>query len=60
MEKIDKVEITKKDFMVEQPVKWCAGCGSYSVMSSVQNVLPQLNNDPDSYVFVSGIGFITI
>ncbi|GAB4277223.1 MAG: 2-oxoacid:ferredoxin oxidoreductase subunit beta [Marinilabiliales bacterium] len=56
MEKIKYKEITKKDFMVDSPVKWCAGCGSYAVLSSVQNVLPKLDNDPDSYVFVSGIG----
>ncbi len=50
------VKTTKKDFMVEQPVKWCAGCGGYSVLSSVQNALPELGYKKEDIVFVSGIG----
>lgn len=50
------VKTTKKDYMVEQPVKWCAGCGGYSVLSSVQNALPELGYKKEDIVFVSGIG----
>lgn len=50
------VKTTKKDFMVDQPVKWCAGCGGYSVLSSVQNALPERGYRKEDIVFVSGIG----
>ena len=35
-------ELTKKDFIAEGDVKWCPGCGDYSILSSVQTVLPTL------------------
>lgn len=47
---------TKKDYQVDQPVKWCAGCGGYAVLSSVQNALPELGYKKEDFVFVSGIG----
>ncbi len=49
-------ELTKKDFTVGNPVKWCAGCGSFSILSSVQNALPATNITKEKVVFVSGIG----
>ncbi|MFH2095001.1 MAG: 2-oxoacid:ferredoxin oxidoreductase subunit beta, partial [Bacteroidota bacterium] len=53
---IEPMELTKKDFMVDGPVKWCVGCGGYAVLSSVQNVLPKTCNKKENVVFVSGIG----
>jgi len=52
--KIDK--LSKKDFQVDQPVKWCAGCGSYSILSAVQNALPEIGVKKEDIVFISGIG----
>ncbi|MDY0161094.1 MAG: 2-oxoacid:ferredoxin oxidoreductase subunit beta [Bacteroidales bacterium] len=49
-------ELTKKDFTVDSTIKWCAGCGAYSILSSVQNTLPKLGVKKDDFVFVSGIG----
>lgn len=54
MEKIQT--LTKKDFVVDAPVKWCAGCGDYSILSAVQNALPEIGVDIDDIVFISGIG----
>ncbi|MCF8296315.1 MAG: 2-oxoacid:ferredoxin oxidoreductase subunit beta [Saprospiraceae bacterium] len=48
--------LTKKDFQVDQAVKWCAGCGSFSILSSVQNALPEIGVKKENVVFVSGIG----
>ncbi|MBU0490117.1 MAG: 2-oxoacid:ferredoxin oxidoreductase subunit beta [Bacteroidetes bacterium] len=48
--------LCKKDFMEDGPVKWCAGCGGYPVLTSVQNALPQLNYKKEEFVFISGIG----
>lgn len=47
---------TKQDFVVDQPVKWCAGCGGYSILSAVQNALPERGYKKENIVFVSGIG----
>ena len=47
---------SKKDFESDQEVRWCPGCGDYSVLAAVQRFLPSLGLSPDKYVFVSGIG----
>lgn len=54
MEKEQK--LTKKDFVVDAPVKWCAGCGAYSILAAVQGALPETGKDIEDFVFVSGIG----
>jgi 2-oxoglutarate ferredoxin oxidoreductase subunit beta len=53
---INTGELTKMDFKVANPVKWCAGCGGHAVLSTVQNVLPQTGVKKENIVFVSGIG----
>ena len=50
------VVLTKKDFMSDQMVRWCPGCGDYAVLNSVQNSLPQLGKKREDFVFISGIG----
>lgn len=52
----DVPQYTKKDFVSDQEVKWCAGCGDFSVLSAVQNALPELGVPKENFVFVSGIG----
>lgn len=49
-------ELSKKDFIAEGDVKWCPGCGDYSILSSVQTVLPTLGIPKEDFVFISGIG----
>jgi 2-oxoglutarate ferredoxin oxidoreductase subunit beta len=49
-------KLTKKDFVSDQEVRWCPGCGDYSILSAVQNVLPTLDIPKEKLVFVSGIG----
>ncbi len=48
--------LTKDDFKVKDPVKWCSGCGGHSVLSSVQSALPEIGIEKEKIVFVSGIG----
>jgi 2-oxoglutarate ferredoxin oxidoreductase subunit beta len=48
--------LTKEDFKVKDPVKWCSGCGGHSVLSAVQNALPEIAVEKEKIVFVSGIG----
>ena len=35
-------KLTKKDFTSDQMVRWCPGCGDYSILSAMQNALPQI------------------
>jgi 2-oxoglutarate ferredoxin oxidoreductase subunit beta len=51
-----RTPLTRKDFQSAQEVKWCPGCGGYSILAQVQNVLPKLGVPRERIVFVSGIG----
>ena len=48
--------LTMKDFTSDQEVKWCPGCGDYSILSTVQSFLPELGLPRENIVFISGIG----
>ena len=48
--------LTKKDFTSDQEVKWCPGCGDYSILSTVHGYLPELGVPRENVVFISGIG----
>jgi len=52
----DATPHTKKDFTSDQEVRWCAGCGDYSILAAVQSFLPELGLKRENIVFVSGIG----
>jgi 2-oxoglutarate/2-oxoacid ferredoxin oxidoreductase subunit beta len=47
---------TKKDWVSDQEVRWCPGCGDYSILTAVQMLMPDLNVTRENTVFVSGIG----
>ncbi|HEX3084225.1 MAG TPA: 2-oxoacid:ferredoxin oxidoreductase subunit beta [Pyrinomonadaceae bacterium] len=49
-------ELTKKDFVSNQEVRWCPGCGDYAILNNVQKVMPELGIPREKTVFVSGIG----
>ena len=46
----------KKDWMTDQEVRWCPGCGDYGILQAVQFLMPDLGIAPENIVFVSGIG----
>ncbi|GBC81654.1 2-oxoglutarate oxidoreductase subunit KorB [bacterium HR10] len=50
------VKLTKKDFVSDQEVRWCPGCGDYAILAQMQKVLPELGIPREKFVFVSGIG----
>ncbi len=50
------LKLTKKDFETDQEVRWCPGCGDYSILAQMQKVLPELGIAREKTVFVSGIG----
>ncbi len=45
-----------KDFATDQDVRWCPGCGDYSILKQVQTVLAQLGLRPAETAVISGIG----
>jgi 2-oxoglutarate ferredoxin oxidoreductase subunit beta len=47
---------TAKDFKSDADVRWCAGCGGYSILAQAQRVLAGLGIPKERIVFVSGIG----
>ncbi|MBT4791703.1 MAG: 2-oxoacid:ferredoxin oxidoreductase subunit beta [Halobacteriovoraceae bacterium] len=49
-------KLTKKDFVSNQEVKWCPGCGDYAILSSVQLAMAQLGVQPHNVAVISGIG----
>lgn len=51
-----QVKLTIKDFQSDQDVRWCPGCGDYSILAQVQRVLPEFGHKKEDYVMVSGIG----
>src|SRR3979490_871139 len=48
--------LTAKDFSTDQEVRWCPGCGDYSILAQVQKVMPTLNIPRENIVIISGIG----
>ncbi|HET9533521.1 MAG TPA: 2-oxoacid:ferredoxin oxidoreductase subunit beta [Blastocatellia bacterium] len=50
------VKLTRKDFVSDQEVRWCPGCGDYAILAQVQKVMPELGIKRENTVFVSGIG----
>lgn len=46
----------KKDFVSDQEVKWCPGCGDYSILSSVQLAMTKIGKTKKDIAFISGIG----
>ena len=47
---------TRKDWTSDQEVRWCPGCGDYSILAALQMMMPELDVRRESTVFISGIG----
>lgn len=45
-----------EDFASDQDVRWCPGCGDYSILAQMKKVLPEIGVPPEKTVFISGIG----
>lgn len=52
-----EVKYTAKDFASNQDVRWCPGCGDYSILAQVQRTFPEITGlKKEKIVWVSGIG----
>src|SRR5262245_46614571 len=49
-------KLTRADFASDQTVRWCAGCGDYSILGQAWKVMPSIGVARENFVFVSGIG----
>ncbi|MCK5703035.1 MAG: 2-oxoacid:ferredoxin oxidoreductase subunit beta [Cyclobacteriaceae bacterium] len=48
--------LSSRDFVSGQEIRWCPGCGDYSILKQMQTILPQTGIEKKDLVFVSGIG----
>jgi 2-oxoglutarate ferredoxin oxidoreductase subunit beta len=53
---VESPPLTRKDFMPDQDVRWCPGCGDYAILAQMQKTLPELGVPRENIVVVSGIG----
>ena len=51
-----QIALTPKDFVTDQEVRWCPGCGDYSILAQVQKIMPTLGIPRENIVIISGIG----
>ena len=52
----ETIAFTAKDLITDQDIRWCPGCGDYSILKQVQTVMPELGLKREEIVFISGIG----
>ncbi|MFC2124921.1 2-oxoacid:ferredoxin oxidoreductase subunit beta [Bacteroidota bacterium] len=52
----NQIKYTPQDFKPDIDVRWCAGCGGFSVLSPTQRIMPDLGVAKEKVAFVSGIG----
>src|SRR5580700_6468977 len=48
--------LTPKEFSTGQDVRWCPGCGDYSILAQMKKVLANIGFPRERMVFISGIG----
>lgn len=51
-----EIKLTKEDFVSDQMVKWCPGCGAHAILASVEKVFPEIGYKKENFMVVSGIG----
>ena len=56
MTSVDRPVMQKKDYKTDQDVRWCPGCGDYSILNAVQGAFAKLGKQLHETVIVSGIG----
>ena len=53
----DTQTLTRQDFVSDQDVRWCPGCGDYAILAQVQKVFPDLGIPKEKFLIVSGINW---
>ncbi|NJN54004.1 MAG: CBS domain-containing protein [Anaerolineae bacterium] len=52
----ETIALTRQDFVSNQTVRWCPGCGDYAILAQVQKTMPEIGVAREDIVFISGIG----
>ncbi|MCO6453634.1 MAG: CBS domain-containing protein [Caldilineales bacterium] len=52
----EPIQLNRKDFVSDQAVRWCPGCGDYAILAQMQKLMPELGIPREKIVFISGIG----
>ncbi len=50
------IKLTRKDFVSDAEVRWCPGCGDYSILAQTQKVMPEFGVPKENRVFGAGSG----
>jgi len=53
---VGELKLTAKDFASGQDVRWCPGCGDYSILAQVQRSFPEIGVKKEDIAWISGIG----
>ncbi len=48
--------LSPKEYGSDQDVRWCPGCGDYSILAQMKKAMSNVQLDPAKTVFISGIG----
>ena len=56
MAEAEGAPLKRADFVSDQAVRWCPGCGDYAILAQMQRVMPELGIPKERIVFISGIG----
>lgn len=49
-------QLTRRDFMSDQTIRWCPGCGDYSILAQLQTAFAEIGLPREDYAVISGIG----
>jgi len=52
----DPSEYTKKDFVSNQDIRWCSGCGDYHIHNALTSTWSKLGIPKENFAVISGIG----
>jgi len=48
--------LVRKDFMSDQAIRWCPGCGDYSILAQLQTAMATIGKPQHEHAVISGIG----
>jgi len=49
-------ELSRRDLMSDQTIRWCPGCGDYSILAQLQTAMSKIGLPKERYAVISGIG----
>lgn len=50
------INLSENPFVTNNPTSWCPGCGNFSILDSINQVLYDMHYKPQDILMVSGIG----